>query len=126
MPFKILIVDDEPMIVEMLSIRLEEEGYGVLSADTGPGGIEKTKSQKPDLVLLDYTLPKLNGAKVAEALKSDPETSSIPIVLLSGYRREQIGGDDLRIDAFVNKPYVPDELLPLIEKLINASKLKSL
>lgn len=125
MSYKILVVDDEPMILEMLSIRLEEKGYEVLTAQTGPEGIEKTKSQIPDLVLLDYTLPKINGARVAEILKADAATNHIPLVLLSGYRKEQIGGDALQVDAFVNKPYLPDELLPLIEKLISAEKPKA-
>lgn len=117
---KILIVDDNPRSVEMLQIILEEEQFTVISAYNGEEGLEKIKSEKPDLVILDVMLPGIDGYQVCEAAKNDVEVSDIPIIMLTG--KDQ--GDDFdkamekKADWYVVKPYNIEHLLRTIKKLI--------
>ncbi|MCM8775524.1 MAG: response regulator [Candidatus Omnitrophica bacterium] len=114
---KILIAEDEKQIVEFLSLRLEESGYEFICAYTGPEALEKARSEKPNLILLDYTLPKMKGTEVCRQIKSDPSLCHIRVILLSAYREDQISGRDLA-DAYIGKPYDPDELLNKIKELL--------
>ena len=77
---KILIIDDEPGLIKMVRIRLEANGYEVVSARNGEEGIEKVKSEIPDLIILDIMMPKMDGYEVCNALKSDKRYSMIPII----------------------------------------------
>ena len=112
---KILIADDEKAIAEMLGVRLEENGYEVLTAYDGLETLAKARSEQPDLILVDYTLSKLKGNEVSRRLKSDEACRHIPIILMSAYREEQIG-DTSMADDFVGKPYEAEELLGKIKK----------
>ncbi|OGE29291.1 hypothetical protein A2867_05420 [Candidatus Daviesbacteria bacterium RIFCSPHIGHO2_01_FULL_40_11] len=80
---KILIVEDDPFLLKMYAKKLQVEGFEVEIAKDGEEGLAKFKSFLPDLVLLDVMLPKLNGLEVIERVKADPETQSIPILVLS-------------------------------------------
>ena len=79
----ILIVDDEEQLVDMLTMRLEEHGYEVISACDGEEGLQKAKQFQPDLIILDILMPKVEGNVVAEVLKKDKATASIPIIFLT-------------------------------------------
>ncbi|MBI3307395.1 MAG: response regulator [Candidatus Omnitrophica bacterium] len=122
MPKKILIAEDERDIAQMLALRLEEAGYDVLIASSGPEAIALTKSGKPDLILLDFTLPKMNGDVVCRELKSDSNCARIPIILLSAYRQDQID-EHHEADAYLGKPYEAEELLEKIGELLLKTKL---
>lgn len=117
MASKILIVEDERDIAEMLKLRLEEHGYDIALAHDGLTALELAQSYQPALMLLDYTLPKLKGDEVCRKIKNDEKTKSIRVVLLSAYREDQIS-DDKIADAFLGKPYDPEQLLKTIQSLL--------
>lgn len=80
---KILIIEDEESMREVIKTRLEQEGYQVETASHGKGGLEKAKTSQPDLILLDLLLPKIGGLQVLEKLKEDASTNQIPVVIYS-------------------------------------------
>ena len=80
---KICIIDDDPDIVEIYSIKLKNEGFEIISAPNGEIGLDKVRAEKPDLILLDILMPKKNGAEVLRELKNDPAVSKIPVIVLS-------------------------------------------
>ena len=118
---KILIAEDERDIAQMLGLRLEDHGFEVCYAYSGTEALEKAKSEKPDLILLDYTLPKIKGDAVCDELKSNAQYKHIRIILLSGYRKDQIlGGQEA--DLYMGKPYEAHDLLRNIDELLAKTK----
>ena len=117
---KILIVDDESFLRDIVSIQLKAEGYDVIQATNGAEGLEKAKEEKPDLIILDIMLPKMNGYEVCGALKSDSEYSAIPIILFSARSQEQDKklGEKVGADAYVTKLFGSKELLAKVKELI--------
>jgi two-component system alkaline phosphatase synthesis response regulator PhoP len=118
-PIKILIADDEPDIVEIISFHLEKAGYKVASAKDGSEAIEKAKQFQPDCIILDIMMPKRNGFEVCEYLRSNKEFDKTFIVLLTALNDEasHIKGLELGGDDFVNKPISPKVLLSRINAL---------
>ena len=116
---KILVVDDEPDLVETLTMRLEANDYEVISASNGEDALKKAKSDKPDLVLLDVMMPPPNGYKVCRMLKDDPEHKNLPVILLAakGSDSDKFWGTESGADAYVTKPYNSQELLEKIRSL---------
>ena len=117
---KILVVDDEFDMVEMLSMRLEAAGYQVISASDGQEGLNKARSEKPDLIILDLMMPKVDGYKVCRMLKFDEKYKHIPIILFSARAQETDMklGQEVGADAYVTKPFEPDILLNKISQLL--------
>lgn len=89
MPKKILVIDDDLLLLEMYKEKLESEGFQVATAPSAREGLKKAKSAKPDLVLLDILMPTMDGFQALEKLKSDPETKEIPVVFLTNLSREE-------------------------------------
>lgn len=118
---KILIIDDETGLVEMLKMRLEANGYEVISAYDGQEGLEKAKSENPDLIILDLMLPKLDGYKVCRMLKFDDKYKKIPIIMFSARTQDadKKMGMEVGADDYVTKPFEPKDLLDRIKKLLN-------
>ncbi len=118
-PIKILIADDEPDIVEIISFHLEKAGYLVESAKDGSEAIEKAKQFQPDCIILDIMMPKRNGFEVCEYLRSNKEFDKTFIVLLTALNDEasHIKGLELGGDDFVNKPISPKVLVSRISAL---------
>lgn len=122
---RILVVDDEPKLVDMLKMRLESEGYGVVTAFDGEEGLTRVKQYAPDLIILDIVMPKMSGDTMAEILKDDDKTRDIPIIFLTclaeGVTERQeacmSGGN-----CFLAKPFDDAELLLIVEKLIKKEK----
>ena len=114
---KILIVDDEPNIVSLLAARLRANGYEIVSAEDGLVGLEKAKTEKPDLIILDLMLPKMDGYKVCGLLKKDTRYSKIPIILFSARAQEADVrlGEEVSADAYITKPFEPKKLLSKIQ-----------
>jgi DNA-binding response OmpR family regulator len=117
---KVLIVEDEDLIVRVLSIRLEGLGYKVFSAVDGEEGLKAARREKPDLVILDIGLPGIDGTTLCELIKSSPETKDVKVIMLTG---KKLVGDmeksfEAGADAYVNKPYEWARLQAHIEKLI--------
>ena len=121
---RILVVDDEVDLVEMLSIRLEANDYEVSVAYDGQEGLDKARALKPDLVLLDILMPKLDGFKVCQALKKDPLTKKIPVIMLTAKDR----ADDIKqakqigADGYIIKPFDADTLLLNIKDQLDKVK----
>lgn len=119
-PKRILLVDDEPMIIRMVGDRLKMEGYEVLVAMDGQEGLQKAQTENPDLIILDLLLPQLNGYSVCSVLKRDPRYKHIPIVIFTG--APQGNEEEMQLlsgaDAFVRKPFKASELLGHLTRLL--------
>jgi len=117
---KILVVDDEIYIVHILDFSLGMEGYDVVTALDGEQALEKVASEKPDLIVLDIMMPKLDGYEVCKAIKSDPATKAIPVILLSAKGRnvDQKMGFDVGADDYITKPFSPRKLVERINQLL--------
>ena len=117
---KILIIDDEPQLVDMIKIRLESNNFGVIAAYDGQEGLEKARKEKPDLIILDLMLPKIDGYKVCRMLKFDNEYKNIPIILVTSRSQESDKkmGEEVGADAYITKPFEPQVLLKSIKKLL--------
>jgi DNA-binding response OmpR family regulator len=117
---RVLIVDDDAPIRLLCRVNLEAEGMEVLEAADGADGLELARSSRPDVVLLDVMLPKLDGWRVAEALLDDPQTGQIPIVFLTARAelRDQARGLELGGLDYITKPFNPVELAEVIRELL--------
>src|SRR6266576_4289695 len=117
----VLVIDDEAPIRLLCRVNLEAEGMEVLEAADGPSGLEKARSETPDVILLDVMMPGLDGWRVAEELLDDQRTESIPIVFLTARAelRDRARGLDLGGVAYVTKPFNPVELAPLVRGLLD-------
>src|SRR5207237_4216109 len=117
---KVLVIDDEAPIRLLCRVNLEAEGMEGLEAADGPSGLEKARSEKPDVILLDVMMPGLDGWRVAEELLDDDRTTGIPIVFLTARAelRDRARGIDLGGVDYVTKPFNPLELAPLVEDLV--------
>jgi DNA-binding response OmpR family regulator len=116
----VLVIDDEAPIRLLCRVNLEAEGMEVLEAADGPSGLEKARSERPDVILLDVMMPGLDGWRVAEELLDDQRTRGIPIVFLTARAelRDRARGLDLGGVDYVTKPFNPIELAPLVRALI--------
>jgi two-component system alkaline phosphatase synthesis response regulator PhoP len=128
-PAKILLVDDDQDFVEATRIVLESAPYEVAIAYDGDEALRKVKDVDPDLIILDIIMPEQHGFKVCEALKSDPDLSKIPVIMLTSLS-QQMGetafsltdGMMLEADDYVDKPVAPEELLRRVQKFLEQSQ----
>ena len=125
---KILVVDDEEDIVELLEYNLKKEGYQVFKAMTGEEALELAKGEAPDLIILDLMLPGLDGLEVCKILKKDTRTDSIPIVMLTakGEESDIIIGLELGADDYITEPFSPKVLLARVKTVLRRSEEKLL
>ncbi|MFO7884645.1 MAG: response regulator transcription factor [Desulfobacteraceae bacterium] len=116
---KILIVDDEQDILELVSYNLKKEGYETLTAMSGEDGLSAAKKFRPDLMVLDLMLPGIDGLEVTRRLRADKETSKMPIVILSakGEESDIVTGLELGANDYVSKPFSPRELTARIRAI---------
>ena len=117
---RILVVDDEIYIVHILDFSLGMEGYEVITALDGEQALEKLRTEKPDLIVLDIMMPKLDGYEVCKSVKANPETAHIPVILLSAKGRnvDQKMGFDVGSDDYITKPFSPRKLVERINQLL--------
>lgn len=117
---RIMIVDDEKDLVETLTFRLEAAGYEVLAAFDGQEGLEKVRREKPDLILLDVMMPKLDGYQVCRMLKFDEKFKKTPVIMLTarGQEQDKNTGKTVGADAYMTKPFDSKALLDKIKELI--------
>jgi two-component system alkaline phosphatase synthesis response regulator PhoP len=122
---KILVVDDDPDLVESVTTILESRNHDIIQAYGGIEGLEKAKAEKPDAIILDVMMPDKDGYEVCKELKGDPEYSDIPILLLtavvsqipnSAYTSRM--GMETEADDYIDKPVEPGELAKLVERLL--------
>ena len=120
MPDTILIVDDEPDVVDLLVFNLQKAGFKTLTARDGPTALQKVRDERPALVVLDLMLPGLAGTDVCRQLKADPKTASIPVIMLTAKAEEvdRIVGLELGADDYVTKPFSPRELALRVKTIL--------
>jgi two-component system, OmpR family, response regulator VicR len=114
----ILVVDDEFGVVEVLTAALEDEGYRVVTAANGRHGLERLKESTPDLVILDFMMPILDGPSMAKAMKADALFAKIPIVMTSAVSESALRERFDAYDAFLRKPFRADVLIKLLKTLL--------
>lgn len=121
----ILVVDDEPKIVELITMNLERDGFNVISARDGYTALEKVTKHLPDLVILDIMMPDMDGF---ETLKRIREVSTVPVIFLSvkGQEFDRVRGLDLGADDYMTKPFSPRELVSRIKAILRRTEAKSL
>ena len=117
---RVLIVDDEPDIVESIKFNLELEGFECLVARDGEDALLKAKREKPNLILLDIMLPKINGYKIARLLKFDQSYKDIPIIMLTArtQKTDIQHGEETGADEYVTKPFDMEMLVGLAKKYL--------
>ncbi len=123
MPGTIVIVEDEANIVELVKYNLDREGYRTLYANDGRKGLDLIKQELPDLVILDLMLPELDGLTVCKQLRSDAQTKSIPIIILTAKSEEadRVLGLEMGADDYVTKPFSPRELVARVRAVLRRS-----
>jgi len=123
MPFTILVIDDDPMIRQVLTDVLATKGHQVLVAADGEEGLARAHAERrPDLILLDYHMPGLDGPGVLDRLKGDPATRRIPVVALtSGTAADANVLSRAGAIGFIPKPFVSEELLRLVNEILSAT-----
>ena len=117
---RILVVDDEPDILNLLEYNLKRSGFQAILAKDGPEAIEAAKAHKPDLVLLDIMLPDMEGTEVLRRLKSMEATASIPVIMLTakGEEVDKIVGFELGAEDYITKPFSPRELILRVKAVL--------
>ena len=108
----ILIVDDSADTRELYATYLDSRGFSTLTAPDGEAAIEMARRLRPDVIVMDLAMPRLNGIKATERLKRDPRTGRIPVIILTGYpyRAIQQGALEVGADVFLTKPCLPEDL----------------
>jgi DNA-binding response OmpR family regulator len=119
---RILVCDDDPIILRLLEVNLGLEGFAVETAIRGEDAVVRARETHPDLVILDVMMPGMTGHDVAGQLKGDPATEDIPIVFLSARTQEEdrARGRELGVAAYITKPFDPGELVDIVRRLATA------
>jgi DNA-binding response OmpR family regulator len=119
-PSTILVVEDDPVILDLLTVNFELEGYTVVRAVDGVDGLEQARAHRPDAVVTDVMMPKRSGIDLLRDLRADPELAYIPVVLLSARALATDIRDGLAAgaDDYITKPFEPDDLVVRVEKLL--------
>ncbi|NLU71862.1 response regulator [Streptomyces sp. HNM0575] len=119
---RVLVVDDDKVIRQLIKVNLELEGFEVVTAADGAECLDVVHGVRPDLVTLDVAMPRLDGLRTAERLRSDPRTRHIPVAIVSGHT--QFDGEDGKeppVDALLAKPFEPSELVRMVRQLTGRS-----
>jgi len=122
---KVLVVDDDRVIQQLLVVNLELEGYDVDTASDGEQALEKIASVDPDIVLLDIMMPKYDGWEVCRRAKADPATAHIPIIFLSA-RAQDLDvrrGYEIGVAAYMTKPFDPLELMDVVKRVLAGERI---
>jgi DNA-binding response OmpR family regulator len=121
---RILVVEDEPDVAELLRYHLAKEGYEVFVAPTGTEAVKRARELHPELILLDLMVPQLNGREVCRRLKADPETQAIPVIMVTGRAEEgdKVLGFELGADDYVTKPFSPRELVARVRAVVRRGR----
>jgi DNA-binding response OmpR family regulator len=118
MQHKIMVVDDDPYVIDSLGNILRSAGFDVLAVDDGTTAVEKARNETPSLIILDLMLPRIQGLEICKMLKCDAVTQHIPIILLTAKAgdADKIAGLKLGADDYVTKPFSPRELVLRINR----------
>jgi two-component system alkaline phosphatase synthesis response regulator PhoP len=123
---KILIVDDEPDIIELLAFNLKAEGYEVITATNGMEALNQARAALPDLIVLDLMLPELDGLAVSEILHRLPSTAPIPIIMLTAWKSElsRVIGLATGAEDYITKPFSPRDLVSRVNNTLRSNEIK--
>src|SRR5262245_31460673 len=123
---KILVIEDEPDILEVIEYNLAREGYKVQSSRDGDHGLRRARRDSPDLVLLDLMLPGIDGVEICRQLKRDPVTRGIPVMMLTakGEESDVVLGLGVGADDYITKPFSPRQLLARVQAVLRRGPLK--
>ncbi|MGB2492809.1 MAG: response regulator, partial [Candidatus Puniceispirillum sp.] len=121
---KILIADDEPNQIELLSFNLRQAGFTVIEAADGKQAVNMAEEVQPDLVILDWMMPYMSGIEVCRLLRSRPETKNLPVIILSarGEEGDRTLGLDTGADDYISKPFSPRELVSRVKALLRRAR----
>jgi len=122
---KILVIDDEKDLIELVRYNLEKEGYLIRGVQDGESGLSAAKKEMPELVVVDLMLPGIDGLDVCRSLRSDPRTARIPIIMLTAKSEEsdRVLGLELGADDYVTKPFSPRELIARIKAVLRRTSV---
>ncbi len=117
---KALVVDDEFHIVQVVAIKLKNNGFDVTTAENGSDGYDLASEMLPDIIISDYQMPIMSGVEMIEKLRQNPETAHIPVIMLTarGFAIEDEQKEKLRVSACLSKPFSPREVLATIEDVL--------
>jgi len=121
---RILVVEDEQDVAELLRYHLGKEGYEVVVSPTGADAVKRARDMHPELILLDIMVPQLNGWEVCRRLKKDPDLAQIPVIMVSGRVEEgdKVLGFEVGADDYVTKPFSPRELIARIRAVLRRGR----
>ena len=124
MASRVLVVEDEADIRDLLAFHLERDGYQVTRATTGPEALRQLRAAPPDLVILDLMLPELDGLEVCRRLRADPATATLPVIMLTakGDEVDRVVGLELGADDYVVKPFSPKEMLARVRAVLRRAR----
>ena len=120
---KILCVEDEPQMIDLIKLILETEGYEVIGAEGGQEGLRLMRSEKPDLILLDLMMPEMDGGDVFHHMKEEVELRDIPVIVVTAKAApidKVLWINVAKVDDYVTKPFGPRELVESVEKVLAA------
>jgi len=119
MPLKVLVCDDERHIVRLIQVNLERQGYIVVTAFDGKEGLEKIRSEKPNLVVLDVMMPYMDGFEVLKTIRREPETENLPVIMLTAKAQDKdvFEGYHYGADMYLTKPFNPMELVTFVKRI---------
>lgn len=117
----VLVVEDDPVILRLLEVNFDLEGFSVLLAHDGEEGIDVARAERPDIVVSDIMMPKVSGIELVQALKADEATAAIPIILLSAKAQtsDLKHGMDAGADDYITKPFEPLDLVDRVNALLS-------
>jgi two-component system alkaline phosphatase synthesis response regulator PhoP len=121
---KVLVVDDEVYILHILDFILGAESYDVVTATNGEQALQKVRDEKPDLVILDIMMPKLDGYETCRMIKNDTDTKHIPVILLTAKGREidQKLGREVGANDYITKPFSPNKLIERVQAILGVRR----
>jgi len=124
---RVLVVDDDDVIRQLITVNLELEGFDVVTAVDGQDALDKVKDAGVSVVTLDVMMPRVDGWEAAARLRGDPDTAHIKVVLLSARAQEADlqRGEKIGVDAYLTKPFDPDELIDIVRRLADAAEDES-
>lgn len=117
---KVLIADDEIHIVQVVSIKLRNNGFDVLTADNGQAAYQLACDEEPDLIVTDYQMPEMSGLELIKSIRKNPDIADTPVVMLTarGFAIDEQQKEELKISACLSKPFSPRELLQSVTEII--------
>jgi two-component system, OmpR family, alkaline phosphatase synthesis response regulator PhoP len=123
---KLLVVEDNTELLELIRLGLKQAGFTIYTATNGVDGLKKARTLQPDLIILDLILPELDGFAVCEALKRGADTATIPVIIMTGLTSEftRYAGMESGADEYITKPISPEQLVPRIKQRLLSARTK--